>query len=361
MSTRRTLLVAAALLSMTACGPKHSVTLGVRDVSTDILLKENHTVTPPPSVTPPPGFPFVPTPVGQPGPVNGGNYVPLPPLPSEDPASPPPACPEASPYSGASHPADVRPPAPPQAGAYATRVDGNFAITGPHAAQGAYGPGGVRIVKNVAQLPNDVGWTYDITDEFNLTTSYEVIPRQLGQDQTPVESPNQPVPTQAGIYVTSFVYTRADKTQLSLKPNPPLMVAKLPFVTSDRWSAHSTDAASGVAITVNGQTGLGIRYQPSKDRIDACGTVLDAYWVEYTVDTTPIADQTKNSEPPSEISGPMLSVQFVGSKVAFGPQYGGLPLEESYVLAGTDNGSNLKITRHSVISVEPKLAKVPAS
>jgi hypothetical protein len=219
----------------------------------------------------------------------------------------------------------------------------------------------MRTVNNVQQLPNDVGWTYDITDEFNLTTSYEVIPKQLGQSDTPVESPNQPVPTQAGIYVTGFLYERADKTTLSLKPNPPLMVAKLPFAPADRWSAHSTDLAAGVTITVNGQTGLGVRYQPTKDRIDACGVILDAFWVEYTVDTTPIADQTKNNEPPSEISGPNLSIQFVGSRVAFGPQYGGLPLEEFYVLGGTDNGSTVKISRHSIMSVEPKLAKVPAA
>jgi hypothetical protein len=254
----------------------------------------------------------------------------------------------------------VPPHAAPQAGSYPVRVDGSFVIAGAAAAKGVYAPTGLRAVKNVAELPNDVGWTYDISDELNLTTSYEVIPHQLGQDQVPVTSPNQPVPTEAGIYVTKFSYQRADKTTLALTPNPPLMVAKLPFAAADKWSAHSTDAASGVSITVNGQTGLGPKFQPSKDRVDACGTPLDAWWVEYTVDTTPIAAQTSGSEPPSELSGPNLSVRFVGSRVAFAPQYGGIPLEELFVLDGTDNGSTLKIRRHAIISIEPKPAKVPA-
>jgi hypothetical protein len=126
------------------------------------------------------------------------------------------------------------------------------------------------------------------------------------------------------------------------------------------WSSHAVDAATGTSITLNGQTGIGATYSPLKARVDACGTVLDAYWVQYTVDTTPIADQTANQEPPSEIRNASLAMQFVGSQVAFGTQYGGLPIEELYRLKGSDGGATVDITRHTIYSTQPVLVRSAA-
>ena len=355
--TTRLRLIAATLclLGLTACGPKQSVSLGVQDVTTDILLTGNHPTPAPtlPPAPPPPGFPFVPTPVQ---PTGDGNHIPLPPPPIDEPPAPPAACPQAPVYANPTTAAPNRPTAPPKEGSYTTRVDGSFSLSGTSTANGSYGPAGARKVSNVGTLAGGVGWVYDITDEAGLVTSYEVVPQQVGQQTQPVENPNQQVPTQPGIYVTAFTYIRADKSALALTPQPPLMVAKLPFTAGDRWTAHSTDASRGVAITLNGQTGLNKDFKPVKDRVDACGTPLDAWWVEYTVDTTPLADPTKGSEPPSELDGPSLAMQFVGSRVAFGTQYGGLPLEDLYVLKGTDSGTNVSIVRHSIIDSQPLLA-----
>lgn len=347
------LLVAVALLTVTGCGPKDKVSLGVRDVTTDILLSS---ARPTPSTGPaqplPPGFPFVPVDVPPPG----SGVVTLPPLPSQSPVPAPRSCQPASAYTSPAHTAPNRPDAAPLARSYPTRVEGSYQLTGSIATSGVYGPSGLRTVSNVAALPQGAGWTYDVRDERGLTTSYQVVPRQLGADNAPVDSSNQPVPTQAGIYITKFSYERADRTTLALTPQPALMVAKLPFTTGDRWTSHSTDAATGVSIVLNGQTGLGTRFSPVKARVDACGTVLDGYWVDYTVDTTPLAPQVPaGTEPPSQITGPELSVRFVGSRVAFGTQYGGLPLEELYVLAGTDAGTTVAIRRHAVLAVEPAL------
>ncbi|MBK5305461.1 MAG: hypothetical protein JJD92_02100 [Frankiaceae bacterium] len=349
---RRTgLLVVALLVTLTGCGPEHSVKLGVRNVSTDILLK---TATPPaappdqPSL--PPGFPFVPPPAAPP--VLDGS-IPLPPPLAELPPTPPKACPVAGPYASAAVAAPRRPSAPPAAKTYNVRVGGTYAITGGTPSSGRYGPAGTRTVAAPTELPQEAGWSYTVSDEQGLTTAYQVIPEQLGQSETPVESANQPTPTQAGIYVTSFVYERADTTKLTLTPQPALMVAKLPFTAGDRWSSHAVDAQTGISIVLNGQTGLGAKYNPFKARVDACGQVLDAYWVEYTVDTTPANDAVGNQEPPSQLSGPDLLMQFVGSKVAFGPQYGGLPVEELYTLKGTDKDTTVDIRRHAVYSTEP--------
>ena len=348
---RRGLLVAALLVTLTGCGPDHSVKLGVRNVSTDILLKTATAPTAAPDQpTLPPGFPFVPPPATPP--VFDGS-VPLPPPPAELPPAPPKACPVAGPYASATVAAPRRPSAPPAAKSYNVRVDGSYSITGGNPPTGRYGPGGTRTVASPTELPQDAGWTYTVSDEQGLTTAYEVIPEQLGQSETPVESGNQPSPTQAGIYVTSFVYERSDKTKLTLTPQPALMVAKLPFTAGDRWTSHAVDAQTGISITLNGQTGLGAKYSPSKARVDACGQVLDAYWVEYTVDTTPLNDAAGNPEPPSQLSGADLQMQFVGSRVAFGPQYGGLPIEELYTLKGTDKDATVSLSRHAVYSAEP--------
>lgn len=353
-ATRRGLLAGLALLAVTtACGPRERVSLGVRDVITDVLLSS---ARPTPSAGPaaplPPGFPFVPVDVS-PG---GDGSVSLPPLPSESPLPAPQSCPPARPLASPAHAAPNRPDVAPRPGSYPTRVDGSYRLTGSIAASGVYGPSGVRVVRNVAPLSQGAGWSYDIADERGLTTSYEVIPAALGPDNVPVDSANQPVPTQPGIYITGFSYERADRTALTLAPQPPLMVAKLPFTAADKWTSHSTDAAKGVSIVLNGQTGLGTRFDPVKARVDACGTLLDAWWVEYTVDTTPVAPQVPaGTEPPSQITGADLAVRFVGSRVAFGSEYGGIPLEELYVLAGTDAGTTVAIRRHAVTSVEPAL------
>ena len=350
---RAVLLGVAAALSLTACGPKHTVQLGVRDVSTDILLKSKKANTPVDTPQHPfvPGFPFVPTTVTPPS----GDHVTLPPPPTVLPPPPPKVCPVAGPYAQPTFGAPPRPAAGPVAKAYNVRVDGSYTITGPSASSGRYGPAGTRTVSASTPLPNNAGWTYSIADEQGLTTAYETIPQQLAATDYPVNSANQPLPTEPGIYVTSFSYQRADGTKLTLNPSPPLMVAKLPLTAGDRWTSHSVDSQTGMAIVLNGQTGIGAKYDPYKSRVDACGTILDGYWVEYTVDTTPVNDAAGNPEPPSEITGSDINIQFVGSRVAFGTQFGGIPIEELYTLKGTDRSYTVDITRHSVYSAQPVL------
>ena len=357
--------VGAALLMLllTSCGPEKKVTLGVRDVPTDILLSG---ATPPsPSASPlapppptPPGFPFVPTPVA-PVPGNGG-FVPLPPEPSEAPPPPPVSCPQAAPFVAPRYEAGIRPTAKPVAAAYDVRTSGEFDITGAHAGKGLYPTAGRREIKDVADLPGAAGWTYVIADETGLSTSYQVVPRQLANEETPVDSANQPVPTQPGIYISKFSYKRTDGSTLVLDPEPSLMVAKLPFAAGERWTSRGVDAATGISVVVNGQTGIGAEYRPSRANVDACGTLLDGWWVEYTVDTTPIADQVGSSEPPSQIQGPDILVRFVGSQVVFAPQFGGIPIQERYRLEGTDRADSLKISRDAIFSREPALPQAPS-
>jgi hypothetical protein len=351
-----------ALLLLSACGPEKRVTLGVRDVATDILLSgASPPAAPPTPTTPlptPPGFPFVPTPVTTTP--NGGVFVPLPPKPSASPAPPPVSCPTAPDFVAPRYEAGVRPSGPPVEATYNVRTSGDYNIKGTTGtATGVYPAAGRRTIKDVSPLSNDAGWNYTVEDESGLSTSYQVLPKQLANDSTPVASDNQPVPTQAGIYISKFTYKRTDGSVLSLDPEPSLLVAKLPFARNDRWTSRGVDSATGITIVVNGQTGIGAEYSPSRAQVDACGTLLDGWWVEYTIDTTPLAEQVGNSEPPSQIQGPDILVKFAGSRVVFAPQFGGIPIEEIHHLEGTDKSDNLTIDRRAVYLREPALPAAP--
>jgi hypothetical protein len=86
--------------------------------------------------------------------------------------------------------------------------------------------------------------------------------------------------------------------------------------------------------------------------------VLQAYWVEYTLasdNSSTTGVNTGTAEPPSSLHGTDLNVTFVGTRVAFAPQYGGIPLEQLDLLQGTDGPTNLKVklSRHEVISQGP--------
>ncbi len=353
---------ALALAALVGCSPPTSVSVGVKDLSTDIEFSRAD-ATPVPVVAPPPvtgvpGFPIAPLPpnVVQPG---GPVVVALPPdLPP--PAPLPNTCPKASPLVAAKNANTPRPGAPPVAASYRYRLSGSFTVTGAHPASGVYPATSVRGIRDVQEIAGGGGYEFFISDDMGMDVGYTVIPEQRAAPQNPVGVGEQPTPVEAGIYVNGFTYRRADGTTLSLRPQPFVMIAKLPLAPGDKWQSKGVDPATGVSVIVNGQTGLGEEFSPSRDRVDACGTVLDATWVEYTVDTTPLTGATADEEPPSSIVGGGLGIQFVGTRLAFANQYGGLPIHEVVRLVGVDGADTVDITREAVILSEPALAAAPS-
>jgi hypothetical protein len=339
------LLVAVAI---TACAPSHAVVVGDRSVVTDILLKG----APAAPVAPPPvqpGFPLAPVPVTVLGPaVQLPDVAPLPAAPVR--------CPTASPLVGPRDPATPLPPGPPVAATYTFRQAGTFSIgSGRTAHSGEFAPTLAHTISNVTKLSD--GWSFVDTDSSHMSVTYDVYPHQRVAAGEPVSTDAAAAqPTEAGIYVKTFTYQRANGFVDTLSPQPELLVAPLPLNNSGAtWRARGVDAATHIAVVVNGQVGAGPKFV-LHDRIDACGTVLQAYWVEYTIASDNSAGtgvDTGSAEPSSSLQGPpSLNVEFVGTQVAFATQYGGIPLEQIDKLNGTD-GVPVDIARHEVITQGP--------
>ena len=344
LSIGRAVVALSAVVAATACAPSHAVVVGNRDVATDILLKG----TPATPVAPPPvqpGFPLAPVPVSVSGPA-----VPLPPVP---PPGTPAQCPTASPLVGPRDPLTPLPPGLPVAATYSFRQSGTFRVG---SQTGEFPAVLSHTISKVTKLSD--GWSYVDTDSAGMTVTYDVYPHQRVASGEPVSTDSAAAqPTEPGIYVKSFTYKRANNAVDTLTPQPELLVAPLPLSNAGTtWRARGVDTANGIAVVVNGQVGAGRSFTPV-DRIDACGTVLNAYWVEYTIaagsSTTGVG--TDPAEPPSSLQGPGLNVAFVGTRIAFATQYGGIPLEQVDVLKGTD-GVAVDVQRHEVVTQSPQRA-----
>lgn len=352
MSRLRPIALLASVVALTACAPTHAINVGDRSVVTDILLKGSPapTTLPPPPVQP--GFPLAPVPVQVP--VTAPTAVALPPA---APVPPVESCPTASPLVGARDALTPLPQSPPAARTYTFRQSGTFRLgTGSAARTGSYPAALTHVIRDVARI--DGGWTFTDAASTGMTVVYDVYPQQRVAPQEPVTTNGAAAqPTQAGIYVRSFTYKRADGTVDSLSPAPELLVAPLPLNDAGAtWRARGVDPASGIAVVVNGQVGLGRNFTPLRDRIDACGTVVQAAWVEYTIasdNSSTTGVNTGPGEPPSSLSGPNLDVEFVGTRIAFAPQYGGIPLEQADRLTGADGGAAVDIVRHEVTTQAP--------
>ena len=339
------------VVASSACAPSHSVDVGDRGVVTDILLKGAPAS---PSAPPPvqPGFPLAPVPVTVPA---TGPVVPLTDVP---PPAPPVQCPQANNLVGPRDPATALPPGPPVAASYTFRQAGTFSLgTGSTAHTGEFAATIAHTISKVTKLSD--GWSFVDTDSSGMSVTYDVYPQQRVASGEPVTTDNAAAqPTEAGIYVKTFTYKRTTDTVDTLSPQPELLVAPLPLNNAgDTWRARGVDPATGIAVVVNGQVGAGPKFTLS-DRIDACGTVLQAYWVEYTIAPDNAAGTgvgTGSAEPPSSLQGTGLNVAFVGTRVAFATQYGGIPLEQIDVLKGTD-GVAVDISRHEVITQAPARA-----
>lgn len=115
----------------------------------------------------------------------------------------------------------------------------------------------------------------------------------------------------------------------SFKPDKPLQVFSQPANAGASWTDAESDAESGSLATVSGVV-------DGKDRVNACGTWLDAYR------TTTVL---KILSPNEQITATLHTW--------WGTQFGGLPLEEEQTYVGTAGGVKVQGQVTSFIATDP--------
>jgi hypothetical protein len=354
---RKMVVLLVAALAGTGCGgPRSPLEIGVKEISSDVVLgAQKRAATPvplPPAVleVPPPGFstPGVRTPATEPPSGPGAptsTAAPRPPCPEDDPL--------VFPKLGSTNAISAL-PAP---GIYPYRTSGSYEITGASAAKGTFPGTSSREVKNVVRA-GDGSVSFDVAvtlGKDTTTTSYSVVP------SSPVP-PNPytdmaPTPDGSGLFVTKIASVSG-----TFSPSPPMLVLPFPAEKGRRWQVVASDPVSQQAMAYNGTV-------EGRTRVNGCGVPLDTIKVRLDGELrqcTPATPTPPAGPPPPgqqcpAVQGPgapsarpsgASAVTFVAD-YAFATQYGGISLEDTVTTTGTDAGQGVTKTLHSTIDVEP--------
>lgn len=258
------------LVAVTGCGaPSVQRDYGVRPYNTDIELGTKATPAPIPTAhraLEPPGFP---APVALPPSISAlrpGDAAAIA-VPSSAPAV---GCPKARVNDYPKEEATQLVTAPPIAGTYTyrqtgTMTSGNTTTIAPTSF--AREISAVSTTKD-ATGSDRIGWT--AIDAFpggtSIQTTYEAVS-------------GTPESTSDGIYLTSQSEVDSAGTVTgTFRPATPVLLMQLPaegLTSGSGWDSAGTDPISGVGMYVHGVVS-------GRQRVDACGTVIDAWKVQLT-------------------------------------------------------------------------------
>jgi hypothetical protein len=326
MRTRRRIALAAAVVAaellISACaGPRDSIDVSMKKYNGDIAIgKKKETPLPAPlqpRVNPQPiGFPsFIqpPPPVPAVGPTR-------PEIPVAEPSDQP--CPKAAPTSVPTYVAPNNVTAPPAKATLLFRNVGSFTITAKDGTsrKGKYPLLSVRAVSS--KPVGDGTFMYTVQERLGLavtTTVYHLDPAK-------------------GIYLREINSTTADGGVDSFVTNDDsLLLLPLPVVIGAPIQGSAIDSRSATNMTIVGSV-IG------HSRVDACGTMLDAYRVDITE---------------GRITSPFKQVRFTAT-YNIGTQYGGLSLSEHVhyecdvaVNQYCDSGRDVETDNVATVSSEP--------
>lgn len=324
MRSRAVYVFAVIVFLMAACGgPRTPLEVGVREFPTDVLFGRRETPPPPPPASNPnPGFPVLVSPV-TPG------ISPLP-SPRSTPAS---ECEEAHPFTAPRHVAGTRSDKAPIVATYPFRNegfseqtrDGEKIVTN-------YPPESSRRITDV-ETESDGSFTYHVTDDLSgagTRTRYQVVPES-------------PLADQAGVFIT-----RIESGVDFFTPQPKLKILQFPVENGFQWDAAGTDPFSQTTMSFHARIGREVPDGPDdgdepdlvpKVRVDACGEVLDAWYVDITQ---------------GQVISPQTNFAFITS-YAIGTQFGGLIVMEHTEASGTEGSVQFANNRTATISSEPAL------
>jgi hypothetical protein len=268
MTRARILAVAAAMAALTGCGPSVHQDLAIRSYQTDVTLGDRaaQPLPPPPPavVVPAPGFP---APIALPPLAPTSALVDRPPPPSSPPTE---ACPKAGPTVFPKDQATQEVAAPPAAGAYGYRQVASSTVAGRTTTL----KGGMSRV--LASVTSTTDAASQQTIDFTATDRYPGAGSVVSGYQILVGSPQN---STDGIYLTKQEERdAADKVTGTFSPATPVLIMQLPAqgtTSAQGWTSVGNDPVNGIAMELQGKVGKEVR-------IDACGTVIDAWHVQLT-------------------------------------------------------------------------------
>lgn len=322
-STFRPMLALAALVTASACGgPDVPFDVAMKEVASDVVMGETAEKAPPVPL-PPTALDVALTPrrgvMAPPRPPNRG--------PSSETSSPtttrppPPACPAADRHAAPSRAADFYVEDRPAAATYQYRNNGTITVAGVDASQDQYEIESTRTVDGVEDTAD--GFVFDVLATLGGTTtmtSYRVVREQ-------------PLPAQPGLYITAVTTTEEDGSVHRFTPSAPVTLLEFPAENGRTWTGVAPDAANGVTM----------RYQASigpKQRVDACGALVDAVVVSLTGEIV----QAATGDAAARFS----------ATYAIATQYGGLVVMDDVDITRTHPSGSVNRRNKAVITREPE-------
>lgn len=319
-------MLAMALLLGACAGPEAPLSVGIKEIPSDVELGVTARTEPTVAPLPPIALPLNPIGVDDIGP----RPRILPPAAT--------ACPEADPLRAPAKEAVNTIDAPPAPGVQPFRNHGSFEVTGADAKEGRFPATSVRDVKEVYRMavPGAVGSWFRFDVEATLgslttTTTYALLPE--GQDV---------FGSRPGLYIARVRAEFADGTSEDFRPAsfPGLLLLPFPASPGVEWSAAGADPRSGTAMAFTGRVGR-------KVRVDACGVPLDAWTVR-------IEGAFGESDGPGVAISPSTQTSFVAD-YALGTQYGGISLMDAIEIDRTSAQGNVHQENRATIGGEPAL------
>ena len=325
--TPRGVQLAAAVLALglltSACVSEGNPKVAVTKVEADLVfgVKEPEPPTPPANTNvsddlPPEAFEFDELPDFGDFPEPDFGDLPVPSEPDQGP------CPPAPPTAVAERAADVNVSGFAEEGRYLWQRDGTQKPAGSAEPGKKIDTFERRIVRNVKKESPTVH-TFetvqpDIAGENFIITTFQVRTDALNRDTTgaglPVAGPRAGEPDR-GVAITKIeTQDSSGNTVSEFNPSTPVLILPLPVSTNEEYQSVGVDPTSGNTLVHRAHV-------LARERVDACGEVVDGWAVE--------AEQTS-----SDPDAPVVSYRYLVA-----PQYGGLIISEklTYTAGGLDN------------------------
>lgn len=233
-------------------------------------------------------------------------------------------CPSAPPTAVAEKAADVNVTGMPKVGLYRWQRDGTQkpAGSGPEVPGTKIDTFERRIVRNLKQVSPTVHTFETVQPDIGGTnviiTTFRVRTDALNRDSTgaglPIAGPRVGDPDR-GVAITRIETVDARGNTVSeFNPSTPVLILPLPVSTNEEYQSVGVDPRTGNSLVHRAHV-------MARERVDACGEVVDGWAVE--------AEQTTSDQ-----NAPVVKYRYLVA-----PQYGGLIISEklNYSSGGVDN------------------------